>query len=96
MKIEFKNYTMEASPEGGFHLTREVTREKTEIIDGKKEGLGEYYKDNEVVGYNMRLESCIKKIIHLNHCSIDETVSLKQYMKMYKEYLEEIKNVTNI
>jgi len=94
MKIEHRDYTMEASPEGGFNLTKKVTREKGNMKG--KQGTGEYYEDDSVIGYNMSLENCIKKIIHINHCSKEEVISLKEYVEMFRKEVKEIKTLLKL
>jgi hypothetical protein len=84
---------MESSPEGGFNLTRILIRNKW---DDNRKPTGETYEFEEVVGYNMKLHNCIKKIIHLNHCDKDEVVTLEEYMKMLKDYYKEIENLIKI
>lgn len=93
MIIEYKNYKMESSTDGGFNLTRRVTRNKW---DENRQPTGETYEEDEIVGYNMQLTSCIKKIIHLNHCSMDDKVQLHEYIKMYNSYVQEIKNLIKL
>jgi len=94
MRIEHRDYTMEASSEGGFNLSKKVKREKGNGL-GKK-GTGEYYDDDAIIGYNMSLESCIRKIIHINHCSKDEVISLKEYIEMYRKEVNEIKKLIEL
>lgn len=85
MIITFRDYIMEADKEGGFHLRKKVIATSKET--------GEKYETEDTIGYNMRLESCIKKIIHLNHCTKEETMSLKEYIKEYKEELNRIEQM---
>ena len=91
MTITFRDYTMEASSDGGFNLTKKVTREKGNIRG--KQGTGEHYEDEQLIGYNMTLESCVKKIIHINHCSKEDKLSLKEYIDMYKEEVKKIEQL---
>jgi len=81
---------MEASEEGGFNLTKLVKRNK---VDDNKNPTGETYDFDFLIGYNMKLESCIKKIIHINHCSKEDKLSLKEYIEMYKEEVEKIEQL---
>ena len=96
MKITYKDYIIEPSADGGYHLMKHVIRNKTKIKDGKKTILDETYEDLEIIGYNMQIHNCVKKIIHLNHCSKEETIELADYVKMFKREFEEIKNAINI
>jgi len=93
MKIEHRDYTMEASSEGGFNLSKRVKRNK---VDDDNKPTGETYDFDFVVGYNMSLQSCIKKIIHINHCSKDEVVTLKEYLELYRKEVKEIENLIKL
>lgn len=93
MRIEYKNYTMETSSYGGFNLTQKVTRNKT---DKNKKPTGETYDADDILGYNMKLPSCISRIMHLEHCNKDEKMQLQDYIKMYKRDVEIINNLLKI
>lgn len=90
MKIEYKDYTMETSSEGGFNLSKRVLRNK---VDENKKPTGETYDFDSVIGYNMQFRSCINKIIHLELCEKDEVMSLKEAVDLWNSKYEEIKQI---
>lgn len=90
MTITFRDYVMETDTFGGFHLRKNVLRNKTEIVDGKKVETGEVYEDLDTLGYNMRLETCLKRIIHLEMDANKETKTLREAMEFVKNMYAEI------
>ena len=95
MIITFKDYVIESDTFGGFHLKKNVIRNRREIIDGKKTETGDLYEDVDTIGYNMSLESCMKRILHLEICNIEETKPMKEALReirnIYKEIEDNIK-----
>jgi hypothetical protein len=88
MKIEFNEYIMETDSFGGFNLKRKATATKKED--------GEQYEAEYIIGYNMQLKNCIEKIIHLNHCTKEDVVSLREYVKMYNNEINRLENLIKI
>lgn len=94
MEITYKQYRImpcENAP-GVFDLNIITPRKKKET--------GEDYESYNNVGYGMQLESCIKRIIHLELNKDNSVLSLSKYIKAYKEVSDEvvaeIKSQTNI
>lgn len=89
MDIKYKNYKL-IQQAVGFDLIQLV--ESRKIGDGTpQKPTGELYMKENLIGYNMQLESCINKIITLELLEYKELVELKDYIVKYREIAEEIK-----
>lgn len=70
------------------------------LVKGKRKGegsitvpTGEEYQREDLVGYYSDLENVIKKIIHLRLSSKEETVTLKEYLEVYREQVDKIEKL---
>ncbi|MCK5019851.1 MAG: hypothetical protein KAS32_22520 [Candidatus Peribacteraceae bacterium] len=88
MKVEYKDYIMEAQKEGGFHLRKKV-------VSIKKKNGDKYDNENEI-GYNMSLASCIRKIIHLEMCENDGTYNLKEIVDLWNNKCHELEKLIKL
>lgn len=83
-----------------FNLVRTIQSEETVIKEegGKKTRVktGNLVERDVDFGYGMSLESCIKKIIMTNLSDRELEVSLKQWIKMYQEEQEKIKQLLTL
>ena len=66
-----------------------------EIVERKKKNSEDTYSAESVVGYDMRIESCISRIISERLKNKKETVSLKQFLEEYKKEKEELTKQLN-
>jgi hypothetical protein len=62
----------------------------------KKAKVGELRVVEELIGYGMRLDECIKKAIKYLIQSKDEVMDLKEYLHEYRILEQEIKEIINI
>lgn len=92
MIIRIKDFRLEQQPTKGFDLIREVKSKR--IGDGDlRNPTGEDYIKDELIGYNMTLESCITNIIHIIQSDDLTIVSLQEFLESYKQLKEEILNI---
>jgi hypothetical protein len=49
--------------------------------------------DYEVVAYGITLNSCILKVVHKDLSKIEDTVSLQDFIKLYKSKIDEYKKL---
>lgn len=96
MTITFKDYVIQSDSFGGFNLQKIVQREKHEEKDGKRIATGEYYEDLDTMGYNMKLENCINKILHDQVCNWDDKLNLKDALTVIRGLHKEIKESINL
>ncbi len=86
--------------EVGFDLIQTIKSEETLIkeIEGKRIRVktGKLVDRDIDLGYNMDLESCIKKIIHNNLSRKEVIISLHDWLKLYREEREKITKLINI
>lgn len=86
--------------EAGFDLIQTIKSEETLIkeIEGKRIRVktGKLVDRDIDLGYNMDLESCIKKIIHNNLSRKEVIISLHDWLKLYREEREKITKLINI
>lgn len=92
MIIKIKDFRLEQQSTKGFDLIREVKSKR--IGDGDlRNPTGEDYIKDELIGYNMTLESCITNIIHIIQSDDFTIVSLQEFLESYKQLKEEILNI---
>lgn len=92
MIIRIKDFRLEQQPTKGFDLIREVKSKR--IGDGDlRNPTGEDYIKDEIVGYNMTIENCITKIIHIIQSDDTKVVSLQEFLESYKQLKVEILNI---
>ena len=77
-----------------FNLIQVVESEETLITEEngqkKRTKTGKLVQRDVEMGYNMSLDSCIKKMIMNNLSEKEMEVSLKQWLNMYREEREKI------
>ena len=87
MNIRYKTYTL-IQQESGFDLVETVQAQKIGTGDMKNPN-GEFYDKEINWGYNMGLDACIRKLIHLELLKDKSTKELREFRdefaKMYKE-----------
>ena len=96
MNIAYKNCKIVQTKSLNYDLLRTVKREVFEKDDNnKKVTTGEFKDFDEEWGYDMKLETCIDKIVKLELLEKQETVDLKTFLTEYdkakQELLTEIK-----
>lgn len=99
MTILVEDYKL-IQKEVGFDLIQTIKSEETLIkeIEGKRIRVktGKLVDRDIDLGYNMDLESCIKKIIHNNLSRKEVIISLHDWLKLYREEREKITKLINI
>lgn len=89
MIIEYKDYRMVPSiNSAGFDLIRVVERTKKEST--------ETYEGEDMLGYDMKLESIVSTIIALEMKKNIKTVSLQEFLTEYKRQKEELMNYVKL
>ena len=81
MKVKIENFTMTSDSQGGYNLT------ETRIIDALGEDrkpTGELKEITVERGFNMSIQRCIEKMIHLRLHSIDNTVDFRGFLELYR------------
>lgn len=95
MNIEYKNYKIVQTQSLNYDLLRVGQRKTYEMVDGKRVDTGTTRDFDEEWGYDMKLETCIEKIVKLELLDKQETVDLKTFLTEYdkakQELLTEIK-----
>lgn len=85
MIIEYKDYKMVPSTNSaGFDLIRKVERTKKDTT--------ETYEGEDVLGYDMRLETIVSEIVALEMKKNVKTVSLQEFLEEYKREKQELLN----
>lgn len=80
MKIEYGIYSIE--PENmAYNLFKKVV--------AKKKKTGEEYENNLNLGWGMRFETCIEKMITDSLADNQSTVSLREYIDEYRKIRED-------
>lgn len=88
MNIKYKTYTL-TQQESGFDLVETVQSQK--IGEGTlQKPTGELYDKEIPLGYNMRIDTCFHKIIHLELLKIKDTVELKEFRDEFKKLHDEL------
>ena len=94
MKITYKNYILESEDiaKTKFTLLKKV---KTEIFEKftDTKGTGKFRDETKILGYSFTLEGAIQHILKLELANKDDIITLKEYIKQYKE---EVVKITNI
>lgn len=89
MIIEYKDYRMVPSTNSaGFDLIRVVERTKKDTT--------ETYEGEDVLGYDMRLETIVSEIVALEMKKKVKTVSLQEFLTEYKKAKEELMNYVKL
>lgn len=88
MNIEYKDYIIKQSTSDRFDLVQKVTRTKKDSE--------ETYITNVDVGYDMRLESCINRIVLEQLKKKQETVSLQKFLTEYYKEKDELLNAIKL
>jgi len=81
IKIDERFYLNQSNSDR-FDLVEKVVRSKKDSE--------ETYEAENVLGYDMQIENCIKKIIAERLKDNKETVSLKQFLEEYKKEKEQL------
>jgi len=91
MNIAYKNYKIVQTKSLNYDLLRTVKREVFEKDDNnKKVATGEYKDFDEEWGYDMKLETCIDRIVKLELLEKQETVDLKKFLTEYNKAKQEL------
>jgi len=94
MNIKYKTYTL-VQQESGFDLVETVQSQK--LGDGTmQKPTGEFYDKEVILGYNMRLDTCFKDIIHLELLKKNSTVELHEFRDEFKKLSDEVKQALNL
>lgn len=89
MIIEYKEYRMVPSMNSaGFDLIRKVERTKKDTTD--------VYEGEDVLGYDMRLESIVSTIIAIEMKKNVKTVSLQVFLTEYNSQKSELMNYVKL
>lgn len=91
MNIIYKNYKIVQTKSLNYDLLRTVKREVFEKDDNnKKVTTGEFKDFDEEWGYDMKLETCIEKIVKLELLDKQETVDLETFLTEYDKAKQEL------
>lgn len=82
MKIVIDKFEIEADKEHGYNLS--------ETKQGKK---GPYQLN---YGWNMSLERCLLKIVHMNVASVDKELDLDGFLSLYKKETDRLVDLVNL
>ena len=89
MIIEYKDYKMVPSTNSaGFDLIRKVERTKKDTT--------ETYEGEDVLGYDMKIETIISTIIAIEMKKSVKTVSLQEFLTEYKSQKQELMNYVKL
>ena len=89
MIIEYKDYKMVPSTNSaGFDLIRKVERTKKDTT--------ETYEGEDVLGYDMKIETIISTIIAIEMKKNVKTVSLQEFLTEYKSQKQELMNYVKL
>jgi len=91
MKIKYKNYLLTPTDSRRWDFSKIVIKKRIGNGD-KRNPNGEEYESEDILGYDMRMESIIEDILMLETVNKlkDETVELKEFIKTYKECKDEL------
>lgn len=90
MNIEYKNYKIVQTQSLNYDLLRVGRRKTYEMVDGKRVDTGTTRDYDEEWGYDMKLGTCIEKIIKLELLERQETVDLKTFLTEYDKAKQEL------
>lgn len=82
MNIEYKNYLIKQTESGRFDLVKKYQKEKVDKVTRQK--TGEVEEAFEDLGYDMRLENCINRIILEELKKKEKTTDLKTFLEEFK------------
>jgi hypothetical protein len=89
MIIEYKDYKIVPSTNSaGFDLIRKVERTKKDTT--------ETYEGEDVLGYDMKIETIISTIIAIEMKKNVKTVSLQEFLTEYKSQKQELMNYVKL
>jgi hypothetical protein len=89
MIIEYKDYKIVPSTNSaGFDLIRKVERTKKDTT--------ETYEGEDVLGYDMKIETIISTIIAIEMKKKVKTVSLQEFLTEYKSQKQELMNYVKL
>lgn len=89
MIIEYKDYKIVPSTNSaGFDLIRKVERTKKDTA--------ETYEGEDVLGYDMKIETIISTIIAIEMKKNVKTVSLQEFLTEYKSQKNELMNYVKL
>jgi hypothetical protein len=89
MIIEYKDYKIVPSTNSaGFDLIRKVERTKKDTT--------ETYEGEDVLGYDMKIETIISTIIAIEMKKNVKTVSLQEFLTEYKSQKNELMNYVKL
>lgn len=89
MIIEYRDYKIVPSTNSaGFDLIRKVERTKKDTT--------ETYEGEDVLGYDMKIETIISTIIAIEMKKNVKTVSLQEFLTEYKSQKQELMNYVKL
>lgn len=93
MIINYKTYNLELVNGNSFNLTETIRVEKSKKIDKKLVATGEIVDKEVKLGYSMTFDRCLELIINSELSKKNDIISIKDYIKQYKEVKQEILNI---
>lgn len=91
MNIAYKNYKIVQTQSLNYDLIRTMPKEIFEKDDNnKKVATGQFKDVDEEWGYDMKLETCIDKIVKLELLEKQEIVDLKTFLTEYDKVKQEL------
>lgn len=88
MNIKYKTYTL-IQQEVGFDLIETVQSQR--IGEGSlQKPTGEMYDKEVNIGYNMSLDTCFHKIVHLELLKQKSTVELREFRDEFRKIYDEL------
>jgi hypothetical protein len=85
MEIQInEKFSLISQQTGGYDLI-----EKTVGKSGKAEGK----EINKVIAYNTDIDFAINKVIHLNFCSKDQVITLKEFLTEFRKEKKELEDL---
>ena len=95
MNIKIGKYRINQSVNSArFDLVEVVKRQKKDKATGKPNG--ETYEAENNLGYDMRLESCIERIVINKLRENTKTVELKEFLEEYRKEKQEIEKLVKL
>ena len=94
MNIKYKTYKL-IQQESGFDLIETIQSHKigTGTLSHPN---GEIYDKDVTIGYNMKLDTCFNRIVHLELLKRDSTVELRKFRDEFKKLHKEIKDILKL
>jgi len=81
MKVKIENFTMTSDSQGGYNLTE---TKSIKALDKNHQPTGDMKDITVDIGYNMSVENCIKRMVHLRLHSIENTVDFRGFLELYR------------